>query len=673
MNSKHPSAAPFPKPGSSRASGFFRTPGGKPSRPALAGWVFASLFLGGVLLFGGLWKMFAGQYQLERGRRALERVQGVQALRRELRQVLEAGRQGGKLERKILGFQERLLWSPDGTILPFEKGARREEWEEDSLLLGLSAYLDGLREEQRGEFEAALGRYRLALGKKRKVPLQKSARRRLELGILRASLRAGRREEAKRAWAALAKEKLSPLEAFRAARLRLEMVKALGPETRPAQEAKARRTLKARLEALRPSLSLLDFYSLQKVCGFTSGPQGALKLYRFLAAHRSAWMQDPQACLVWDQAQGGAALLLLGPGEGGNEMGVPLRRIRVLGRREAFLEAWRRTSLPERYDWEAVPGQEAGSKEAEVSVEKRSQEPLLELASIGLHIRLKDLEPLAASFWEAPRGRLLFLLFLLMQGGLGIGLWATLRGLARERRLVRMRTDFVSSVSHELKTPLTSIRLYSDLLRREGSDPQKHLEYSQRIQEEAKKLSFLVTNVLDAARMEAGRSYREERVDLVELTRTCAREFEARIRQKGASLQLLFEKWEDGPPPRESGAWVRGDPEALARLLSNLVDNALKHGGPKIQIRLRSLPQAFELRVQDDGPGIPKSERERLFRPFERGGAHGPNQAPGSGLGLAIVREIVEAHAGVSVHIEDPPQGGLSLVLHFPKAPEQET
>lgn len=623
------------------------------------GWVLGLLFLASGLLFWGLWQMFAGQFQLERERRGLERARGIQELRKELGRVLERGREQGRPRLEIPGFEQNVFLGSDGSLLPFEKATGREQWEEDSLMLELRGYLDGLREEQRGKPEAALGRYRLALGKKRKAPLPRIARQRLQLAILRAALRAGHSQEARSALESLGKEKLGAEEAWRAARLGLELLRA---EKNPSLVAQAKRNLEARLESLRPRLSLLEYWDLRQEIGEDSTPPHGLRLYRFLAAHRSALTNNPEAILVWEEAPSRPALVLLAPArrpeaETLATPEVPFRQVRLLGRPQVLELAWNRSLLADRYAWEpAPPRHQAPAPRAQ------NGSPAIDLPAIGLRIRLRDKQPMAASFWEAPKGRLLLVLLLLMQAGLGLGLWTTLRAMGRERHLARLRTDFVSSVSHELKTPLTAIRLYSDLLLRAETDPEKRQEYPLRIHEEAQKLSFLVANVLDAARLEAGRSYRKERVDLVERLRSCAHEFEARLRPKGAKLQMHSS---------EESAWILGDPEALGRVLSNLVDNALKHGGPQIHLRLRALDEDFEVRIEDDGPGIPPTERERLFRPFERGVAHGPGQAPGSGLGLAIVREIVEAHEGASVQMQGLPQGGLALVLRFPKAPQR--
>ena len=111
---------------------------------------------------------------------------------------------------------------------------------------------------------------------------------------------------------------------------------------------------------------------------------------------------------------------------------------------------------------------------------------------------------------------------------------------------------------------------------------------------------------------------------------------------------------------------VLADAEGIDHVVSNLLDNAIKYGGPKICIETKSMNGNAELRVVDDGPGIPKNHRSRLFKAYERGGEHGPSCSPGSGLGLAIVADVVRAHGG-HVFIEDRPQAGMCMLVSLPK------
>jgi signal transduction histidine kinase len=626
------------------------------------GWLFfLGLFLPCALLFSVLWQVLSKQHELERERRQLERTRGTQELGRELERELEWRRRGAAGIGLVLeGLENGVSRAEDGSLKPFEEEVDRVAWEEDSQLLSLPSYLDGLREEQRGDNLSALGRYRLALAETMGVPKRGSQKNgtRLKFAIVRVLLRLGRKEEAERTIGSLPPDQLSPWDAWRTARYRLQIARM----KKNKEHLRLVKELRDKLEALRPQLSLLSYLDMrQEISPYKRTPP-ALRLYRFLAAHRNPWRKDPKTSLIWNRAPGGVLLALLAESARKPQVAVPLRPIRLFRRQKVWEAVWARTVLARTYDWAPLVPGTLGEEDKEKAAPSEGQ--VLNLGSIGLRIQLKEKTPLAASFWADPRGKFFFLLFLLMQGGLGMGLWTSLRAIGKERRLTKMRSDFVSSVSHELKTPLTGIRLYSDLLlRKEDTEIPftKRREYVRRLGEEARKLNFLIENVLDRARIESGREYKKERIDLAALMESCVWDFEARFQEKGFRLETSMDRTKDHG--------ILGDPEALGRVLANLLDNALKHGGPKVRLELRTLPAWVELRVQDNGPGIPPSERKRLFLPFERGVTHGPGQAPGSGLGLAIVREIVEGHPRASVQIEDSEDHGLSVLLRFPSAP----
>lgn len=260
-----------------------------------------------------------------------------------------------------------------------------------------------------------------------------------------------------------------------------------------------------------------------------------------------------------------------------------------------------------------------------------------------------------------PRSRLPILLVLL---GLTAGLLAVaLRQMQRQQELVRLRTHFVSGVSHELRTPLAQIRWFAELLRMGKLRSAEERERSLRIiDQEARRLTYLVENVLSFARAEQGGS----RVAAVPT------ELEPEIREalevfaplaRGRNVALRAEL--------EVGITVPVDPDALRQILLNLLDNAAKYGpeGQAIVVGTALRGEHVRIWVEDEGPGIPEADRVRVWEPYvrlERGAEHATG---GSGIGLAVVKELVELHGG-RAWAEDGSRGGARLVVELPAGVE---
>jgi signal transduction histidine kinase len=215
-----------------------------------------------------------------------------------------------------------------------------------------------------------------------------------------------------------------------------------------------------------------------------------------------------------------------------------------------------------------------------------------------------------------------------------------LRSLRREAELLRLRQDFVSNVSHELKTPLSRIRLFNELLMdARRVDPARRGRYRGVIDRECRRLAFLVDNVLDFARLERGAAPRG--LTAVDLRRVAEEALEVfRAASDEARLSLVA-RLEDVPP-------VQGDPHALAQVLINLLDNAVKYSpvGSPVEVSLAMDDGGVRLAIADRGPGIAEAERERIFEEFYRIETGDTQRVTGSGLGLALVRRTVEAHGG---------------------------
>jgi signal transduction histidine kinase/HAMP domain-containing protein len=259
--------------------------------------------------------------------------------------------------------------------------------------------------------------------------------------------------------------------------------------------------------------------------------------------------------------------------------------------------------------------------------------------------------------------RLLLSLSLLVAAALLLALAVALRAAGRSLQLSEMKSDFVSNVSHELRTPVASIRVFAELLRRgRAREPEKVREYGAAIESETRRLSDLIDNVLDFARIESGaKQYRRVPSDIAALTGAIVDAFRVRLLDSGWEL--------DYPPPNGSFPPVLLDPDALSLALNNLLDNAVKYGGDSRRVYLRLVPEggSVKISVRDEGIGIPESEQEKIFERFHRVGTGLVHDVKGSGLGLAIVHHIMQAHQG-RVSVTSAQGEGSTFSLHFPAA-----
>jgi signal transduction histidine kinase len=249
---------------------------------------------------------------------------------------------------------------------------------------------------------------------------------------------------------------------------------------------------------------------------------------------------------------------------------------------------------------------------------------------------------------------------------IAVGSWLIVADLNRHLTLARQKTDFVSNVSHELKTPLTSIRMFSELLA-EGrvNDPAKQRSYLSIITAETARLTRLINNVLDFARLERGeKKYKLEKCDLAALTGETADIYRPHLEAAGFKLDCTVP---------ESPVFVNGDRDALSQIIVNLLSNAEKYSDSNKEIAL-ILTQKFEplphadVRVLDRGLGVPKGSEEKIFEQFYRAHDSLSSGIQGSGLGLTLARQIARAHGGDIVY-EPRDGGGSSFILRLPIIP----
>jgi signal transduction histidine kinase len=231
------------------------------------------------------------------------------------------------------------------------------------------------------------------------------------------------------------------------------------------------------------------------------------------------------------------------------------------------------------------------------------------------------------------------------------------RAVSRELAVARLKSDFVSAVSHEFRTPLATLRqLTENLSDGRVEDESRRRAYYEAQARATSRLSRLVERLLDFGRMEAGAlRYRPEPLDLGKLVRSVVDEFEHVVADTGHRIELTIDP--QVPP-------VRADGEALAQAVWNLLDNAIKYspGRPAVWIVVAGEDGHAAICVRDEGPGVPPEERKDLFREFTRGAAARAGGVKGTGIGLAMVNNIVRAHEG-RVRVDSVPGQGSTFTI----------
>ena len=243
---------------------------------------------------------------------------------------------------------------------------------------------------------------------------------------------------------------------------------------------------------------------------------------------------------------------------------------------------------------------------------------------------------------------------------LAIGIVLCWRLMRRETEMARLKSDFVANVSHDLKTPLSVIRMFGETLELgRVVDEERRREYYRVITRESERLSRLIDNVLDFSRIEGGRRRYERALTAVEpLVRDTLDAFTYPLEQQGFKIEVSVAP--DLPD-------VPMDADAIGQALSNLIDNAVKYSGAERSVILdaRREGDRVALSVTDHGIGIPAAEHARIFEKFYRVGQSETQSRRGSGVGLALVRHIVEAHGG-AVTVQSAPGQGSRFTLWLP-------
>jgi len=274
-----------------------------------------------------------------------------------------------------------------------------------------------------------------------------------------------------------------------------------------------------------------------------------------------------------------------------------------------------------------------------------------------LLVKLKDksIEQISREFWI--QNLVLVLGMAVVMFG---GLLFTWRSVNREMELARLKSDFVSNVSHELKTPLALIRMFAETLelgRVRSAD--KAQEYYTVMRRESERLTGLINNLLDFSRIEAGaKQYKFEPTNLPDLVEQTLENYRYHLEQQGFQLE---EKIDHQIPQ------VAVDREAYSLCLLNLLDNAVKYSGDSryVSVRLARENGSAKLEVEDHGIGIQRKDHGRIFEKFYRAGDPLVHNTKGSGLGLSLVQHVAQAHHG-TVAVDSAPGQGSKFTLRVP-------
>jgi signal transduction histidine kinase len=251
-------------------------------------------------------------------------------------------------------------------------------------------------------------------------------------------------------------------------------------------------------------------------------------------------------------------------------------------------------------------------------------------------------------------------LMAMLAGVLALGVFFVVRAAAREVKVAELRSNFVSSVSHDLKTPLALIQLFAETLElgRLKNTDRAH-EYYRIINSEARKLTRLINNLLDFSKIEAGlRTYtKREPVNLSELTRGVLESLESQFSHNQFTITSKL----DGDVP------VYIDAEAAVQAIENLVSNAMKYSPERrdIEVEVARADGYGVVRVRDHGIGIAARMQRKIFRKFFRIQTDAGSGPQGTGLGLAIVDHVMRGHGGF-VRVDSEPGRGSTFTLHFP-------
>jgi signal transduction histidine kinase len=241
-----------------------------------------------------------------------------------------------------------------------------------------------------------------------------------------------------------------------------------------------------------------------------------------------------------------------------------------------------------------------------------------------------------------------------------IGIVFTVRAVVHESEVSRIRSEFVSNVSHELKTPLALIRMFGETLDTGiVTDERKRREFYRIIRKESERLTHLINNVLDFSRMDSGtKEYNFEEADLVEVVRSSLEAYKFHVRDLGFEIESKMS---------DKLVMPKIDKDAISQVLLNLLSNAVKYSEDRknIRVEVRKNSTSALISVTDHGMGIPKEQLKKIFDKFYRVPTPEVKETRGNGLGLTLAKHIIEAHGG-SVDVESEVGKGSKFTIRIP-------
>ncbi len=362
------------------------------------------------------------------------------------------------------------------------------------------------------------------------------------------------------------------------------------------------------------------------------------------AGRRLLWEMDQPLLAIWRDAGESMIVLLLGPKWLESKLGE--------GRGSTLARQGVAVGLTDAEGKLVCGVREAGSLRQTIRPASTTQLPW--------NVCAVTTDPESVLGPARTRRRLLTSVLVLICALILSGAYLVGRAMTRELAVSRLQSDFVSSVSHEFRTPLSSLCLLSDLLAsgRVAGEADRSEYYGVMVRE-SQRLRRLVEGLLNFGRMEAGAmQYRFETIDPAELALDVSRDFEREAEASGCRVEVSAGN--DTP-------LVSADRTALGSAIWNLLDNAVKYSpsSARVWIDVGQEDGRAAIRVRDQGPGIPASERRSIFEKFTRGAAAREGAIRGTGIGLAMVKRIMGAHGG-EVRLESEPGRGSTFTLLLP-------
>ena len=242
--------------------------------------------------------------------------------------------------------------------------------------------------------------------------------------------------------------------------------------------------------------------------------------------------------------------------------------------------------------------------------------------------------------YVAQRSWVYGIALVLLLGGMILGVVLILRDIQRESRMASFRSDFVSNVTHELKTPLTSINMFAEsIYYGKGLSEAEQKQYSNVIIKESGNLRRMINNILSFSIKEGGKqNYQFKRSNLSVLVKSTLEEMDYWLEKQKFSIESKIEE----------DIWINADPEAIKQALSNLINNAIKYSPieKKLAVRLYSSVEKVIVEIEDSGIGIPGDQIDKIFEKFYRVRSQDMESTSGTGIGLTVTRDIIEAHGG---------------------------